>query len=141
MLSLTYCCSTITGDGTTQSIAVKTFNSHGTEVTGVQCELKNDVGTWYVKSPGIVTVHRSNRDLHVTGTKKGLDVGTASVTSATKGNMFGNIILGGGIGAIVDHSNGSAYEYPHEIKIYMGRSNQMIATDTDSKKESSETAE
>ena len=34
--------------------------------------------------------------------------------------MFGNIILGGGIGAIIDHNNGSAYEYPTVIDILMG---------------------
>ncbi|MEY5028041.1 MAG: hypothetical protein RLZ63_356 [Pseudomonadota bacterium] len=40
--------------------------------------------------------------------------------------MFGNIILGGGIGAIIDHNNGSAYEYPSLIKIFMGKMNQKI---------------
>ena len=34
--------------------------------------------------------------------------------------MFGNIIFGGGIGAIIDHNNGSAYEYPPTVKIMMG---------------------
>ena len=34
--------------------------------------------------------------------------------------MFGNIILGGGIGAIIDHNNGSAYEYPAFIQVIMG---------------------
>lgn len=34
--------------------------------------------------------------------------------------MFGNIIFGGGIGAIVDHNNGSAYEYPTFIQVLMG---------------------
>lgn len=53
-------------------------------------------------------------------------MGTASVVSRTKGNMWGNFILGGGIGAVIDHNNGAAYEYPGLIKIYMGRSNQKI---------------
>ena len=34
--------------------------------------------------------------------------------------MFGNILLGGGIGAVVEHNNGSAYEYPSFIQITMG---------------------
>ena len=46
--------------------------------------------------------------------------GRAAVVSATKGSMFGNIIFGGGIGAIVDHNNGSAYEYPAFIQVMMG---------------------
>jgi len=35
--------------------------------------------------------------------------------------MFGNIILGGGIGAIVDHSNGSAYNYPEWMRLVFGQ--------------------
>jgi hypothetical protein len=86
--------------------------------------MTNDVGTWFVTTPGSTTVQRSNKDLQITCKKEGIDVGTASVVSRTKGNMFGNILLGGGIGAIVDHNNGSAY--PSLIKIYMGRLNQKI---------------
>jgi hypothetical protein len=33
--------------------------------------------------------------------------------------MWGNIIIGGGIGAIVDHNNGSAYDYPDVVRIPM----------------------
>lgn len=58
--------------------------------------------------------------------KPGVDIGSANVVSRTKGNMFGNIIFGGGIGAIIDHNNGSAYEYPSLIKVFMGRTNQRI---------------
>jgi hypothetical protein len=44
--------------------------------------------------------------------------------------MFGNIILGGGIGAVVDHNNGSAYEYPTFIQIIMG-TDSVIGTPRD----------
>ena len=84
--------------------------------------MKNDEGTWFVTTPGSTIVHRSNKDLEVICKKLGMDVGNANVVSRTKGNMFGNIILGGGVGAIIDHNNGSAYEYPSIIKIFMGRS-------------------
>jgi hypothetical protein len=36
--------------------------------------------------------------------------------------MFGNIILGGGVGAILDHNSGVAYEYPALVDIFMGDS-------------------
>ncbi len=52
--------------------------------------------------------------------KEGTELGRASVVSATKGSIFGNIIFGGRIGAIVDHNNGSAYEYPAFIQVMMG---------------------
>lgn len=119
-------CSTITGSGSTQSLSVQTFTTDGKDVEGAKCEMTNDEGTWFVTTPGSTIVQRSNKDLQVVCKKTGIDVGTANVVSKTKGNMFGNILLGGGIGAIVDHNNGTAYDYPALIKIYMGRINQKI---------------
>ncbi len=119
-------CSTITGSGSTQSLSVQTFSLDGKDVEGAKCEMTNDEGTWFVTTPGSTIVQRSNKDLQVVCKKTGIDVGTANVVSKTKGNMFGNILLGGGIGAIVDHNNGTAYDYPALIKIYMGRINQKI---------------
>lgn len=123
---LTTGCSTITGSGTSQSVSVQTYAADGTDVEAAKCEMKNDEGTWFVTTPGSTIVRRSNKDLEVICKKPGIDVGAANVVSRTKGNMFGNIILGGGIGAVIDHNNGSAYEYPSLIKIFMGRMNQKI---------------
>jgi hypothetical protein len=39
--------------------------------------------------------------------------------------MFGNIIFGGGIGALVDHNSGAAYEYPSLIQILMGKTTRV----------------
>jgi hypothetical protein len=123
---LTTGCSTITGSGTSQSVSVQTYAADGTDVEAAKCEMKNDEGTWFVTTPGSTIVRRSNKDLEVICKKPGIDIGAANVVSRTKGNMFGNIILGGGIGAVIDHNNGSAYEYPSLIKIFMGRMNQKI---------------
>lgn len=119
-------CATVSGSGTTQPISVQTFSSDGQDLDGVKCDMTNDEGTWFVVTPGSVVVRRSNKDLQVICKKAGVDIGTANVVSRTKGNMWGNIILGGGIGAVIDHNNGSAYEYPGLIKIFMGRTNQKI---------------
>ncbi len=35
--------------------------------------------------------------------------------------MFGNILLGGGIGMIVDHNRGTAYTYPTWIQLVFGK--------------------
>ena len=119
-------CSTITGSGTSQSVSVQTYVVDGKEIEGVKCEMTNDEGTWLVTTPGSTVVHRSNKDLRVTCKKPGVDPGVASVVSKKKANMFGNIIFGGGIGAVIDHNNGSAYEYPTLIKIFMSQINQKI---------------
>jgi hypothetical protein len=119
-------CATVSGSSPYQSISVQTFAADGSEITGVKCDMTNDEGTWFAQTPGSANIHRSNKDLQVICKKAGVDVGTANVVSRTKGNMWGNVILGGGIGAVVDHNNGTAYEYPGLIKVFMGRANQRI---------------
>lgn len=117
-------CASITGT-TNQSVSVQTVDSAAKEVTGSACELTNNKGKWFLNSPGSTTITRSNDDLQVLCKKESLEVGRASVVSATKGSMFGNILFGGGIGAIIDHNNGAAYEYPAFIQVQMG-SNKAI---------------
>jgi hypothetical protein len=119
-------CATVSGSGTSQPISVQTLASDGTEAVGVRCDMSNDEGTWFVTTPGSTTVKKSNKDLQVVCKKTGMDIGTASVVSRTKGNMWANVIIGGGIGAIIDHNNGAAYEYPGLITVFMGRANQKI---------------
>ena len=114
-------CSTLTGDGTSQNLSVMTYTPDNKDLVGAQCELKNDEGTWTAVTPATVMVHRSNKDLMVKCTKSGFSDARANVVSKTKGNMFGNIIFGGGIGAVIDHNNGSAYNYPPVLKLIMGQ--------------------
>jgi hypothetical protein len=76
---------------------------------------------------GNIMISRSNDDLTVTCRKESFENGRVGVVSNTKGSMFGNILLGRDIGAIVDHNTGSAYEYPTFIQVMMG-SNVTIGT-------------
>lgn len=112
-------CASITGT-TNQNVSVQTRAQGGAEVKGANCELTNNKGKWFVTTPGSVGIHRSNDDMQVLCTKDGIDPGRGSVVSETKGTMFGNIVFGGGIGAVVDHNTGAAYEYPALIQIIMG---------------------
>ena len=113
-------CSTLTGEGTGQNLTVLTYDEANKDLNGAKCELTNDEGSWSVVTPGSTMIHRSNKDLRVLCTKEGHKEGRANVVSDTKANMFGNIIFGGGIGAIIDHNNGSAYVYPSTLKVVMG---------------------
>lgn len=112
-------CASITGT-TGQSISVETLMKNGKSVTGASCELTNSKGKWFVNTPGTVAIRRSNDDMSILCKKDDLDPGLATVVSDTKGMMWGNIIAGGGIGALVDHNTGAAYEYPALIQIMMG---------------------
>ncbi|MEI7815981.1 MAG: hypothetical protein WCI45_02205 [Desulfuromonadales bacterium] len=112
-------CASVTGT-TGQSVSVQTREQSGKEVSGAVCELTNNKGKWFVTTPGSVGINRSNDDLQVLCNKESYEPGRVAVVSVTKGAMFGNIILGGGIGAIVDHNTGAAYEYPAFFQVVMG---------------------
>lgn len=107
-------------NGTSGPIRVETVGGDGAAVVGAKCDLTNDYGTFSIVTPASVSVLRSSKDLQVICKKDGLPDATANVTSRVTGSMFGNVLLGGGIGATVDHSNGSAYNYPEWIKFVMG---------------------
>jgi hypothetical protein len=113
-------CASITGN-TNQNVSVQTKEPTGAEVVGANCELSNSKGKWFVVTPGTVGIHRSNDDIQILCRKDGYEPGKNGIVSETKGMMFGNIIFGGGIGAIVDHSSGAAYEYPSLFQILMSK--------------------
>jgi len=112
-------CASVSGSPN-QSIAVQTRDQNGEDVTGANCELYNNKGKWLVITPGSTTVHKSNQDMQISCAKEGMEPGKLSLESKTLGSMYGNIILGGGVGAIIDHNSGAAYEYPSVVRVAMG---------------------
>lgn len=113
-------CASITGD-TAQSVRVETRMADGSEIRGADCELFNDYGTFRVKSPGSVMIHRSSTDLNITCKKEALPDAQGKAVSRANAGMFGNIIFGGGIGAIIDHNKGTAYTYPQWLQVVFGK--------------------
>jgi hypothetical protein len=105
-------------DGSTQVVSVQTTGAAG-EIDGVQCALNNKKGTWQVTSPGSVTVHRGSEPLGVSCTKNGYAPATEQVASSTNNYVFGNVLLGGGVGATVDTVSGAAWKYPKLITVTM----------------------
>ncbi len=112
-------CASITGT-TGQSISIEA-RSENNQISGADCEMTNSKGKWFLKTPGSTQIRRSNDDLIVVCSKKGYESGQKNVVSETKGTMFGNIIFGGGIGAVVDHNSGAAYEYPTLVQIVLNK--------------------
>jgi hypothetical protein len=116
-VALTGCASIVNGNN--QVISVETRHQ-GQQVVGATCTLVNPKGTFYVTTPGTVTIHRAYDDLNVKCEKDGLQPGLTNVKSSTKPMAFGNIIFGGVIGAAVDAGSGAAYDYPTLISVIMG---------------------
>lgn len=114
-------CATITSNEM-QTVSLSAKVANGQPVDKVECSLKNDKGSWQATSPGLVAVHRSAEDLMVECKKEGMPDGFLRAISRAAGGMFGNIIFGGGIGALIDHSKGTGYDYPNDLPIKMGES-------------------
>ena len=94
-------CASITKD-VNQPIKVETY-ANNKMVEGAKCTGKNERGETAATTPGNLVVHRSGQNLNVTCDKDGIK-GFATLISRANGGMFGNILFGGGIGAIIGSS-------------------------------------
>jgi hypothetical protein len=112
-------CATITGSET-QNISLQALDSSGAAVAEAECKLSNDKGSWRAKPPTITMVTRSAEDLVVQCEADRQQPGIVRAISRVNAGMFGNIIFGDGIGAIIDHSKGTAYDYPSMLRVVFG---------------------
>lgn len=98
-----------------------TASHEGKALKDTDCALTNDRGTWTVKAPGQVDVRKSGENLSVVCKKEGFVDGLLTAVSRAAGSMYGNIIFGGGIGALIDHNKGIGYDYPNNMPVQMGK--------------------
>ena len=116
---------------------VETKTQSGQTVAGAECALTNDYGVFNVKSGDTVQVRRSSKDLAMTCKHPANPDAVANAVSRANGGMLGNILLGGGIGAIIDHNKGTAYSYPIWVQLVFG---QTLVFDRNSEKDGQPTA-
>lgn len=100
---------------------VETKSATGELVTGAECTLTNDYGSINVRSGETARVRRSNQDLDILCKDPKNPDAVARAISRVNGGMWGNIIIGGGIGAIIDHSKGTGYTYPTWVQLVFGK--------------------
>jgi hypothetical protein len=120
MLALSGCAS-IAGSPS-QVIQITAVDEEGHRLENSLCILVNSYGRWSVMAPGTVVVGRSNEHLNVNCTRADGYVGSTRIGSTVRPVAYGNILVGGFVGAAVDHISGSAYGFPDEVKIIMLRS-------------------
>ncbi|MDP2016927.1 hypothetical protein [Hydrogenophaga sp.] len=118
--ALTGCASVI--NDVTHPMKIETKTSTGHVVAGAECKLTNDYGVFQAKSGDTVQVRRSSKDLDIVCKDPANPDAVAKAISRANGGMFGNILLGGGIGAIIDHNKGTAYSYPLWVQLVFGKS-------------------
>ena len=111
---ITSCASTMSGSS--QNITVTS------NVQGATCTLSNDKGTWSLSTPGSAVVTSSRVNLALTCAKEGYVNGVASLPSKHKDSAtLGNVLLGGGIGYIIDRKSGAAFIYPQQVTVDLAK--------------------
>ena len=108
-------CATLT-DTTQQQVLVQTIEDNQ-QVFDVGCVLSNDVGKWFVTTPGRLVIQKSRGPLRVDCRKDG-SVAVEKINSKN-GSLWGNLVLTAGVGYLVDRDTGAAYNYPSTLTIEM----------------------
>ncbi len=109
-------CAAIVG-GMHQPVAVSMQTGDGDPIDGANCRLQNSKGTWYVTTPGSVTIHRGHDNLRVSCSKPTTGAGEMTQRSTVSGWVFGNLVLGGLIGLIVDLGTDAGFNYPDSLLV------------------------
>jgi hypothetical protein len=105
-------CAAIT-EGTSQNLLVST-----TPVSGASCQLQNPKGSWSVAStPGTVEINKASGGLTVSCKHPQGGEGSALLESSLAAATFGNVLIGGVVGVVVDTSTGAAYYYPDSVTV------------------------
>lgn len=101
--------------GTDESISVIT------EPQGATCTLVREGKTVGVvnPTPGTVELDRDKDDISVNCVLADYEDSSEVISSEFTGYTLGNVILGGGIGAVVDAASGANSEYPDSITVMM----------------------
>lgn len=119
-LALTGCASIV--NDSTQPMRIETKSSSGQAVGGAECKISNDYGSITAKSGDTAQVRRSSKDLDITCKHPDNPEAVARAISRANAGLAGNILFGGGIGAIIDHNKGTAYTYPTWVQLVFGKS-------------------
>lgn len=121
-------CASIVNE-TTQPLKLETKQKDGQVIAGADCSISNDYGSSNAKSGSTVQIRRSSKDLDVVCKHPSNPDAVARAISRANAGMAGNIIFGGGIGAIIDHNKGTAYTYPTWMQLVFGETLAFDRTD------------
>ena len=113
---LSGCASLIAGEE--QYIEITT-NCQSRKMSTV-CVARNDKGSWRFETPARFVVKKSMADLLISCQGGLLGDAVQFSTSALGLPIFGNLLIGGGLGALVDARTAKIWEYPSKINVEPG---------------------
>lgn len=108
-------CSTLI-TGTTQTVTVDT-----PLLTGAKCSLTDMQKRSYhvTTTPASLVVEKGDGPMTIVCEKDGYEKTTALIDEEFAGATLGNILIGGGIGLLVDAASGAAQRYPDKLVVWM----------------------
>ncbi|MBX3611858.1 MAG: hypothetical protein KF871_18345 [Hydrogenophaga sp.] len=112
------CASFVNDD--THPLRIELAQADGRLVDGAPCTLIRGAQQIQVWSGETMPALRGRDDIHVTCRANGQSEATGTLISRANVGLAGNIFFGGGVGAIVDHSNARAYTYPTWVRLVVG---------------------
>jgi len=113
-------CASIINDST-HPMKIETLTSTGEVISGADCKMSNDYGNNTMKSGDTAQVRRSSKDMDITCVTENQPEAKGRAISRANAGLAGNILIGGGIGAIIDHNKGTAYTYPTWVQLVFGQ--------------------
>jgi hypothetical protein len=100
---------------------IETYNQSGAEVKDMDCTIDNGYGELAIKTPGTFRVLRSRHDLQIQCSKPGEAMAKGTAVSRANAGIIGNVIIGGGVGMIIDHYKGTGYTYPQWVRLVVDK--------------------
>ena len=112
-------CATVTS-GKYQPLTVNATTTDGNVVAGADCEFKNSQTVSYGKTGGTVNVRRDNTPLQVSCAND-THSGEASLKNRLNPSAWGNILIGGLVGLIVDTNTKASSQYDKMVNVIMSK--------------------
>ena len=119
LLGLSTGCATVV-KGNDQAMSISTLGCKAESENNIQCHIKNKDNDIRVDSPGTISVEKGSNDLAINcKSANGKATGDAIVSSTYEAMNVGNILLGGGVGLIVDAASGAMWHFPTAVQVPM----------------------
>jgi len=118
-------CATVM-DGSTDSVSI---NAPGCDKdrSAVHCEIENNDGVVHSMAPGTAVVSKSSSALAIRCESNEGSTGNTMVESTYNAKNVGNILIGGGVGIIVDAVSGAMWKYPKSVNVPMRCASEDVA--------------
>lgn len=99
--------------GSYQDVFIET--KCGDKPVRAECSVSNEIGVWNVKTPGSIHLHKGYDELELTCKGERFDLHKVYINSSSNLPLYGNALIGGGIGAVTDIETRAGFDYPTKI--------------------------